>query len=249
MPCAVCRARSARRACDDSDTHLHRGSTPANADTSADGELLAYGCGPLVVVSVPAACCALTALRGHAARVNCVRWVPGSDATTRRTLLSASCDHTLRLWRRDSGHGADALGGWAQVQVLQGHNGSVTQLATHTAPSGHAAVACYAASVSADCRLLVWTFAGGDALWDLAHTLAFPPKQQPVCLALTAAGFVGDSGGAAGGGMMVAVGHVDSCIRLYGLGPSCAGKEGIWLCCVLQGHSDWVTSLGIAPSL
>ena len=49
--------------------------------------------------------------------------------------------------------------------------------------------------------------------------------------------------------MMVAVGHVDSCIRLYGLGPSCAGKEGIWLCCVLQGHSDWVTSLGIAPSL
>jgi hypothetical protein len=52
-------------------------SIPANADMSADGELLAYGCGPAVVIAAPNASCALTALRGHTARVNCVRWVPG----------------------------------------------------------------------------------------------------------------------------------------------------------------------------
>jgi len=215
---------------------------------SADGGLLAYGCGPVVMVALPQAACALTALRGHSARVNCVRWVPGSAAAARYEIISASCDGTLRLWRRER---ADQEPGgqrdqwrWREAQVLRAHSGSVTHFALELGARG----ACYAASVAADSSLVVWSCGpaegGGAAGWEVGQTVTFGLKQLPVCAALVAGG---DDGG-----MLLAAGHVDSRIRLFSFaGATPGGAVGavgqVVLLCVLHGHSDWVTCLGASP--
>jgi len=222
---------------------------------SADGELLAYGCGPLVMVALPTAACALAALRGHSARVNCVRWVPGSAAAARYELMSASCDGTLRVWRRETADqgpgGQSSQWYWREVQMLSAHSGSVTHLAMELGPAGlreGAGGGCYAASVAADSNLIVWTCGpagggGGMGGWELGQKVRFGLKQLPVCAALVA-------GSEDGGMMLLAVGHVDSRIRLFSFagaaetGGGGAGAVGeVELLCVLLGHSDWVTCL------
>ncbi len=234
--------------------------TAGNADTSAGGELLAYGCGPVVVIAAPAASCALTALRGHTARVNCVRWVPTRGPRgegDRHDLISASCDSTLRLWRRvplDDGHGGAAQRwGWREGQVMYGHTASVTQVALKLSSS---AAWCHAASVGADAKLVLWrssrASSGDDGAWGVRCTVAFPLKHQPTCVALANSTASGPrQGDGAGETLIAAVGHVDCRIRLYtfaaeapaagsGEAPDEATPQ-----CVLHAHSDWVTCLDL----
>ena len=227
---------------------------------SADGELLAYGCGPLVMVALPTAACALAALRGHSARVNCVRWVPGSAAAARYELISASCDGTLRVWRREAADpgpgGQPSQWYWREVQMLSAHSGSVTHLAMELGPArwhGEVRGCCFAASVAADSSLIVWSCGpavggGGVGGWEVGQTVRFGLKQLPVCAALVAGSVAGSEDD---GIMLLAAGHVDSRIRLFSFagaaesGGGGAGAVGeVVLLCVLHGHSDWVTCLG-----
>jgi WD40 repeat protein len=83
-----------------------------------------------------------------------------SSAAAGHSILSSSCDATLRLWWREHvagvGEGGEGQWRWKEVQVLTGHTASVTQFAVELAANG----ACYAASVGADSQLVVWRCAG-----------------------------------------------------------------------------------------
>jgi hypothetical protein len=156
-----------------------------------------------------------------------------SSAAAGHSILSSSCDATLRLWWREHvagvGVGGEGQWRWKEVQVLTGHTASVTQFAVGLAANG----ACYAASVGADSQLVVWRCAGevvggprgchdlgGDARWEAAQTVKFPLKQQPVCVAMTAVPVDGGGGGGGGGrgwggSMLLAVGiYRHTCIHI-----------------------------------
>ena len=257
---------TSRRALVHTDGRLRYTRIAGNADTSAGGELLAYGCGPVVIITYPAAACALTALRGHTARVNCVRWVPSGGASgssaARHDIVSASCDGTLRLWRWRRGEPADGpgdaewRGGWHEAQVMSGHTGSVMQIALKV---DSAAAWCYAASVGADSKLVIWrsrrSGSGEDGPWEECRAITFPPKQQPTCVALanSAASASQQSDAACLSSMIIAaVGHVDSRIRIYAFSSAApaaaASPDQCTPLCVLHAHSDWVTCLDLCET-
>ncbi|XP_074003067.1 elongator complex protein 2 isoform X5 [Numenius arquata] len=62
------------------------------------GGLLAFGSCRDVILYEPAARRAAAALRGHAGRVNCVRWVRRRDGASETELISGGSDKQLILW-------------------------------------------------------------------------------------------------------------------------------------------------------
>jgi len=142
--------------------------TPSAADWGAHG-LVAMGSGANSIVLwqpqdsnvVP------TALQGHTARVNAVRWSNPS------VLVSGSADHSVGVWLRADG---DTAPSHTCSQLLKGHTGSVEAVTALSSGSS-----LLIASAGADGTVRIWEGEPGDV--EHVQTISFGNK-YPLSVAL-----------------------------------------------------------------
>lgn len=203
---------------------------PGCLDAEPGTGLVAYGSESAVIVALAPPGPAITALKAHTARVNCVRWLPSApgsvngDMTATLQLASASSDGSVVVWARkklDQNALDSSSSGWqwAPISVLPDQGGHLTHLATSSQSSGK--TARMLAVVSSNSSVFVWeegtanagSGGGGNAVggqgcagaWAVVHRLNQPLGKIPLCVALN-----GFTSSAESGGVMLAVGLADS---------------------------------------
>uniref|UniRef100_A0A7S4NR91 Elongator complex protein 2 n=1 Tax=Guillardia theta TaxID=55529 RepID=A0A7S4NR91_GUITH len=178
------------------------------------------------MVSSPQTSTCLAAIRGHQDRVNCVRWISArdcNDPAAAAELVSSSSDKTLKHWKKKDGE-------WKCGQTLAGHDGSVTTFCMTSVKDKGLRLA---ASLATDATLIVWrsqekTASGDFDDWVRVQDISYPPKKIPVSIDMVHSP----------SGFMLAVGHVDSTVRLLG-----DDGQGFQELCTFKGHEDWITAL------
>ncbi|NWX04751.1 ELP2 protein, partial [Caloenas nicobarica] len=124
------------------------------------GALLAFGSSRDVVLYEPAARRVVAALRGHAGRVNCVRWVRRRDGASETELISGGSDKQLILWE------LNGTGKWNNQLVksipLKGHAEAVCAVdavCQSDEPDSNLLVA----SAASDSTVRIWSRHGSEA--------------------------------------------------------------------------------------
>lgn len=188
-------------------------------DWGAHG-LIAYGAHNQAIVYDPQAAAICACLAGHTARVNCVRWLPGT-ADGSLTLATGSADQSLGVWRvRLDDHSEP----WQLVTRLQEHEGPVTSLAVQQLTD----LSTLLISSAGDGQVCVWR-CGKEGTWALQQKLSFGIQLQ-LCADLCQLPH-------SPGCLLMACGGVDGCVRMLLREPD--GAE-FRIACKLSGHQDWV---------
>ncbi|KAJ2712661.1 Elongator subunit elp2 [Coemansia spiralis] len=198
---------------------------------------IAFGAGALVALYDPAdparrGICA--ALRGHTARVNCVRYARGAPFAV---LVSGSADGTARIWTPAAAATPDDAS-WRCAAVLCGHSGSITALAAVWLPGAQS--------------VLIVTAATDGTLCVFEHAVDLPPtpdaRLAPVQVinigartALDVALAVLPATACSDAAVVLGTGDTDSRVHLYtrGMGAGSPLVKAL----ELAGHEDWVTSV------
>ncbi|KAJ7420664.1 hypothetical protein WISP_47025 [Willisornis vidua] len=124
------------------------------------GGLLAFGSCHDVVLYDPAARRTAAALRGHAGRVNCVRWVRRRDRVSETELISGGSDKQLILWEWNG------TGTWNNQPVkstpLKGHTEAVCAVDV-VCQSDEPALNLLIASAASDSTVRIWSWHGSEA--------------------------------------------------------------------------------------
>lgn len=168
-----------------------------------------------------------TTLKGHADRVNVVRFLPGAAV-----LLSGSVDKSVRAWSRSPGT-PDFSPVWISAESAR--TGSVNAIATCAGQPD------IFASASADGTIAVYRVSASD-LVEITHLQSFTtaPKFYPLALALATLPSVGASEPA----LILAVAGSASSIAVY---IACSPAAPFTLQATLSGHENWIRSLSFTP--
>ncbi|KAJ2751088.1 Elongator subunit elp2, partial [Coemansia nantahalensis] len=207
------------------------------------GGPIAFGAGTLVAVYDPddpgqRGIC--VALRGHAGRVNCVRYAQGAPLPV---LVSGSADGTARVWTPTSAH--RDVESWQCAAVLSGHTGSITALAAVWLPGAQSVLIVTGAT---DGTLCVFEHAA-DPQARAADCPAQEARLAPVQVIGIGARTALDvalavlpaNGSGEAAAVVLGTGNTDSRVHLYT--RDLAGGSPFVKALELAGHEDWVTSL------
>ncbi|XP_074003064.1 elongator complex protein 2 isoform X3 [Numenius arquata] len=124
------------------------------------GGLLAFGSCRDVILYEPAARRAAAALRGHAGRVNCVRWVRRRDGASETELISGGSDKQLILWEW---HGTVTWNNQLVKSIpLKGHTEAVCAVDA-VYQSDEPDLNLLIASAASDSTVRIWSRHGSEA--------------------------------------------------------------------------------------
>ena len=171
-------------------------------------------------------------LQAHTDTVNAVKF-HGSEKRDGVILFSGSVDKTLRLWRP----GNDKESGFLEITSLEGHTGSINDIATLTLPSyGNDQGCIIVASASADGTIRIWRVHNLDAEVGVRclQTLQTTPSFLPLAIELGALG--------EGGGIFLAAAGTKGTIQVYAADRG----EDLKQQATLTGHDGWIRSLAIS---
>ncbi|KAL4430983.1 hypothetical protein ABPG75_006239 [Micractinium tetrahymenae] len=211
--------------------------------------LLAYGAHNALLIYHPEEARVLGTLLGHTDRVNCVRWLPPAALPPGQpaALASGGSDGSVRIWQWSPGTPGQP---WRLAALLQAHAAPVTSLAVLPLPTGGLLLI----STAGDGEAAVWECTPQfptEAAEAAAAAAAAPPEQdswrlrQRICLGHRLPGCAALAPLPADPGwLLLALGGVDSAVRLY-LCPPGQGSQ-FEPVCQLGGHQDWIKGLAFA---
>ncbi|KAJ2722768.1 Elongator subunit elp2 [Coemansia sp. Benny D115] len=196
----------------------------AQAVDSVDERTVAYGMGHYIGVFGLDAGNVHDALRGHAGRVNCVRFARSEQGAPKQVLVSGSADTTARIWQRDA-HGL-----WLCTALLQGHTGAVVAVDALEDAQGQLLVA----TASTDSTVRLWKpqldITDAEAPVEAVQVLETGVRCA-IALAMTTVASV----------TVLATGNTDARVHVYT--KRSGAEETFAKRLSLEGHEDWVTSL------
>lgn len=168
-------------------------------------------------------------LKGHADRVNAVRFLPGQSPDT-DILLSGSVDQSIKAWSKRSGFSTV----WTSAEGT--HRGSINAIATCAGdPSVFAAA-------SADGTVAVYRITTTEDAAQVAHlqSLSTAPKFYPLTLAIATL----PSTASAAPALILAVAGSSTSISIYLAANSTTPFTHQ---ATLSGHENWIRSLSFTP--
>lgn len=177
-----------------------------------------------------------TTLKGHADRVNAVRFLPGQSAAA-GVLISGAVDQSVRVWAQSPGAPVFAP---VWISEERARTGSVNAIATCAGQPD------IFASASADGTVAVYRVCTSDPVAvTVTHLQSFTtaPKFYPLSLAIATlpSGFATTSGPAA---LILAVAGSASSVSVYiAHSPTAPFAHQA----TLSGHENWIRSLSFTP--
>ncbi|KAB8267659.1 6PF2K-domain-containing protein [Aspergillus minisclerotigenes] len=200
---------------------------PAAADWDIQSGVLAFGADNNVALWYPkdkSQRGVYSLLVGHTDKVNAVRFYT-CPTTGTKLLITASADHTIRIWRAVTGTYLH----FTLAQILEGHTSSINTIAVSDG-------ADLVASGAADGSVKIWRIMlqGEGTKSELLTTIVMKPRFFPLALALKPL--------QADGPMILAVAGTTNIIHAYILEDP-LGDTSFRLAAVLSGHEAWVRSL------
>ncbi|RAQ46776.1 RNA polymerase II Elongator subunit [Aspergillus flavus] len=200
---------------------------PAAADWDIQSGVLAFGADNNVALWYPkdkSQRGVYSLLVGHTDKVNAVRFYT-CPTTGTKLLITASADHTIRIWRAVTGTYLQ----FTLAQILEGHTSSINTIAVSDG-------ADLVASGAADGSVKIWRIMlqGEGTKSELLTTIVMKPRFFPLALALKPL--------QADGPMILAVAGTTNIIHAYILEDP-LGDTSFRLAAVLSGHEAWVRSL------
>ncbi|KAE8306581.1 WD40-repeat-containing domain protein [Aspergillus transmontanensis] len=200
---------------------------PAAADWDVQSGVLAFGADNNVALWYPKDKFqrgVYSLLVGHTDKVNAVRFYT-CPTTGTKLLITASADHTIRIWRAVTGTYLQ----FTHAQILEGHTSSINTIAVSDG-------ADLVASGAADGSVKIWRIMlqGEGTKSELLTTIVMKPRFFPLALALKPL--------RADGPMILAVAGTTNIIHAYILEDP-LGDTSFRLAAVLSGHEAWVRSL------
>ncbi|KAE8351179.1 quinon protein alcohol dehydrogenase-like superfamily [Aspergillus coremiiformis] len=200
---------------------------PAAADWDVQSGVLAFGADNNVALWDPkddSQRGVYSLLVGHTDKVCAVRFYT-CPTTGTKLLVTASADHTVRIWRAATGDHRNFM----LSQTLEGHTSSVNTLAVGDG-------ADIVASGAADGSVKIWriTVKGEETKGDLVKSIAMKPRFFPLALALKSL--------QTDGPMVLAVAGTTNIVQIYVAENTPEGPD-FTLAALLSGHEAWVRSL------
>ncbi|KAF3935736.1 hypothetical protein ABW19_dt0209219 [Dactylella cylindrospora] len=228
---------------------------PCASDWDINSGLIAYGAGNMVAIWRPEeteTCRSgiVATLKGHAEKINAVRFIEDTGDAADSILVSASVDKEIKLWKRRSGNSADEEPRYDLVAVGQAHEGSVVDIAVERrvskldSKSESGDTTTVFASASSDGTVRIWKVdlatlsSGSDGEsgvkpLECVQTITTKPKYFPLSIAIARL--------ATPDVWILAVSGSSTAIQIFvsnGISPT-----GFTHAATLTGHENWVRSL------